>query len=112
MLKICKFVPQSKSMELHPLKSISPIDGRYHSKTKLLSEYFSEYGLIKYRVEVEIEYFIALCALPIKQLNKFPKNKLDAVRKIYKEFSLEDATEALVELKTRRVRGEKALKID
>lgn len=93
MLKICKFVPQSKSMELHPLKSISPIDGRYHSKTKLLSEYFSEYGLIKYRVEVEIEYFIALCALPIKQLNKFPKNKLDAVRKIYKEFSLEDAKE-------------------
>ena len=78
-------------MKTHSLESISPIDGRYHSKTECLSNYFSEYGLIKYRVEVEIEYFIALCELPIKQLNKFPKNKLNKLRKIYQDFSLQDA---------------------
>ena len=52
------------------LTAVSPIDGRYNSKTEVLSEYFSEYALIKYRVKVEIEYFIALCKLPLPQLAK------------------------------------------
>ena len=55
-------------MELTSLTAISPIDGRYRSKCEKLDEYFSEYALIKYRVRVEIEYFIALCELPLKSL--------------------------------------------
>ena len=51
-----------------PLTAVSPIDGRYHSKTEVLSNYFSEFALIKYRVRVEVEYFIALCELPLPQL--------------------------------------------
>ena len=73
------------------LKSISPVDGRYYKKTKVLRQYFSESALIKYRIHVEIEYFIALCELPLKQLRKFPKNKIKIIREIYKEFSHEDA---------------------
>lgn len=78
-------------MSLNPLKAISPIDGRYHSKTLELSEYFSEEALIKYRVKVEIEYFIALSDIPIPQLKSFDHTKYDELRAIYREFSLKDA---------------------
>lgn len=78
-------------MELNALTAVSPIDGRYHGKTKDLANYFSEYALIKYRVKVEIEYFITLCELPLPQLKTFDKNLFPALRKIYSEFSEADA---------------------
>jgi len=70
-------------MELHPLKAISPVDGRYRSQSEILSGYFSEYALIKYRVWVEVEYFIALCELPLPQLAKVDHKVFDSLRKIY-----------------------------
>lgn len=73
------------------LTAISPIDGRYKDKTIELANFFSEFGLIKYRVMVEIEYFIALCEIPLPQLQLFDKNYFSGLRRIYKEFSLEDA---------------------
>ncbi|MGC9374339.1 MAG: adenylosuccinate lyase [Bacteroidales bacterium] len=73
------------------LLAISPIDGRYRSKTNELSKYFSEFGLIKYRVLVEIEYFIALCEIPLKQLSDFDKNKFVSLRKVYQDFRVDDA---------------------
>jgi|TARA_B110000914_G_C15501170_1_gene465870 adenylosuccinate lyase len=75
------------------LNSISPIDGRYSDKTEVLSQYFSEKALIFYRVKVEIEYFISLCKLGIPQLKKFESKKFDDLRKIYQDFSNEDAIE-------------------
>lgn len=78
-------------MSLTPLNAISPIDGRYGSKTKALSAYFSEEALIKYRIQVEIEYFIALCEVPLEQLKDFDKSNFEALRAIYKTFSTEDA---------------------
>ena len=78
-------------MKYSPLDAISPIDGRYYSKTKELQKYFSESSLIKYRVQVEIEYFIALCNSSIIQLNHFPSKKLNLLREIYSNFSSEDA---------------------
>ncbi len=78
-------------MSLTPLHAISPIDGRYHATTLPLSNYFSEYALIKYRVFVEIEYFIALCNLPLPQLSTFNKNEYENLKNIYKNFSSEDA---------------------
>ena len=78
-------------MELNALTAVSPIDGRYHGKTKDLANYFSEYALIKYRVKVEIEYFITLCELPLPQLKTFDKNLFPDLRKIYTEFSEADA---------------------
>jgi adenylosuccinate lyase len=78
-------------MELTELSAISPIDGRYRKQVKNLAEYFSEYGLIKYRVLVEVEYFIALCELGLPQLKEFPKNRLEGLREIYRNFSVEDA---------------------
>ncbi len=74
-----------------PLSAISPIDGRYHQKTKQLSAYFSEEALIKYRVRVEIEYFISLCELPLPQLEKVDHSIFPDLRKIYKNFSEVDA---------------------
>ena len=74
-----------------PLSAISPIDGRYHSKTKQLSKYFSEEALIKYRVKVEVEYFIALCQLPLPQLEKVEASNFSALRDIYKHFTSIDA---------------------
>ncbi|HEY9183768.1 MAG TPA: adenylosuccinate lyase [Salegentibacter sp.] len=74
-----------------PLTAISPIDGRYHAKTKSLSAYFSEEALIKYRVKVEVEYFIALCELPLPQLSTFPKEKYSQLREIYDNFTTIDA---------------------
>jgi len=78
-------------MELDLLTAISPIDGRYRGKTEPLAAYFSEYALIRYRVRVEIEYFIALCELPLPQLSAFPIDRFPRLRAIYKDFSEEDA---------------------
>lgn len=74
-----------------PLTAVSPIDGRYHGKTNVLSNYFSEYALIKYRVRVEVEYFIALCELPLPQLATISPDVYDSLRRIYAEFSPEEA---------------------
>ncbi len=78
-------------MELNALTAISPVDGRYRSKSEALAEYFSEFALIRYRVLVEVEYFIALCDLPLPNLKDFDSSKFAALREIYKNFSLEDA---------------------
>jgi adenylosuccinate lyase len=78
-------------MELSALSAISPIDGRYRRVTHSLGNYFSEAALIKYRVRVEIEYFIALCELPLPQLADFDKSLYGPIRKIYTDFSEEDA---------------------
>ncbi len=78
-------------MELTALSAISPIDGRYRRVTKDLGNYFSEAALIQYRVRVEIEYFIALCDLPLPQLKDFDKVLYDSIRNIYKNFTEEDA---------------------
>ena len=78
-------------MNYTPLTAISPVDGRYHSKTKALQAYFSEFGLIKYRVLVEVEYFIALCEIPLPSLDGLSDQKKEELRKIYKAFSEEDA---------------------
>ena len=78
-------------MELTQLNAISPIDGRYRNKISKLANYFSEEALIKYRVRVEIEYFIALCEIPLAQLADFNKDLFEDLRKIYKDFTAEDA---------------------
>ncbi|BES62052.1 adenylosuccinate lyase [Dysgonomonas capnocytophagoides] len=78
-------------MKLDTLTAISPIDGRYRNKTEELADYFSEYALIKYRVHVEVEYFIALCELPLPQLQDIDKNVFPELRKIVSGFSEEDA---------------------
>ncbi|MBS2098466.1 adenylosuccinate lyase [Carboxylicivirga linearis] len=78
-------------MDIQLLTAISPIDGRYRNKVDGLALYFSEYALIRYRVLVEIEYFIALCEEPLPQLADFDKGLYDELRKIYKDFQLEDA---------------------
>lgn len=79
-------------MELQLLSAISPIDGRYRRICAPLAEYFSEAALIRYRVKVEIEYFIALCEIPLKPLKKLTPAQTKALRTIYKDFSLVDAT--------------------
>ena len=78
-------------MSLTSLNAISPIDGRYRSKVNSLADYFSEEALIKYRVQVEIDYFIALCEIPLPQLKAFDTSKFDDLRAIYTKFSTEDA---------------------
>ena len=78
-------------MNLCPLTAVSPIDGRYHSKTEQLSDYFSEYALIRYRVKVEVEYFIALCELPLPQLEGVDAAKFEPLRDIYRNFTVENA---------------------
>ena len=78
-------------MELDLLTAISPIDGRYRSKAGALAAYFSEYALIKYRVRVEIEYFITLCELPLPQLKGLDASRFDSLRDIYRNFSEADA---------------------
>ncbi len=78
-------------MNLDILTAISPIDGRYRGKTESLAEYFSEYALIRYRVRVEIEYFITLCELPLPQLAEFDKALFPQLRGIYENFSEQDA---------------------
>ena len=78
-------------MSNNALMAVSPIDGRYRKQVEDLSLYFSEYALIKYRVRVEIEYFIALCELPLEQLKSFDQANFEALRNIYRNFSTEDA---------------------
>ncbi len=78
-------------MDLNVLTAISPIDGRYRGKTEALAEYFSEYALIRYRVRVEIEYFIALCELPLPQLQDFDHSLFEPLRDIYRTFTTADA---------------------
>ncbi|GGG09400.1 adenylosuccinate lyase [Dokdonia pacifica] len=78
-------------MSLSHLQAISPIDGRYASKTESLVPFFSEEALIKYRVKVEIEYFIALCELPLPQLESIDKHSYIALREIYSDFTTQDA---------------------
>ncbi len=80
-------------MKLNKLTAISPVDGRYRSKVEALSDYFSEYGLIKYRVMVEVEYFIALCQSGIPQLAEVKAEQYESLRLIYADFSVEDAQE-------------------
>ncbi len=80
-------------MENQSLLAISPIDGRYRDKIKDLEKYFSEYALIRYRLKVEVEYFIALCELPLPALSSFPTDRYEELRGWVKDFSLEDAAE-------------------
>lgn len=79
-------------MELTSLTAISPVDGRYRSKCERLDEYFSEYALIRYRVRVEIEYFIALCELGLEQLKGVEPTKFEPLRDIYRNFTVADAS--------------------
>ncbi len=78
-------------MHLSPLTAISPVDGRYNSKTSDLAAYFSEYALFKYRVQVEVAYFLALTEIPLPQLASFPLEKAAAVKHIVENFTVEDA---------------------
>lgn len=78
-------------MVLDVLTAVSPVDGRYRSKTEKLADYFSEFALIRYRVRVEIEYFISLCELPLPQLTSFDKQLFTKLRSIYEKFTEEDA---------------------
>ena len=78
-------------MFLDLLTAISPIDGRYRNKTSKLADYFSEYALIRYRIRVEIEYFIALCELPLPQLASFDKSLFERIRDIYHKFDVSNA---------------------
>ena len=78
-------------MELDVLTAISPIDGRYRGKTKALAAYFSEFALIKYRIQVEVEYFITLCELPLPQLKGIDNSVFETLRNIYRNFSEADA---------------------
>ncbi len=77
--------------DLNYLTAISPIDGRYRTKIDRLAQYFSEYALIKYRIMVEIEYFIALCELPLPQLADFDKSKFETLRSVYLNFNVQEA---------------------
>lgn len=79
-------------MGLDLLTAISPIDGRYRGKTEVLASYFSEFALIKYRVQVEIEYFITLCELPLPQLRGINQTVFESLRDIYRKFTEEDAS--------------------
>ena len=85
------FSTQQQKMNISQLNAISPIDGRYRGKVSELAAYFSEEALIKYRVLIEIEYFIALCEIPLPQLSEFDKSLFGKLREIYTHFSSEDA---------------------
>ena len=88
---LCSHKRNINTMQITPLSAVSPIDGRYHSKTETLSAYFSELALIRYRVRVEIEYFIAICELPLDQLNGIGKDTFEQLRDIYRNFTEADA---------------------
>ena len=81
-------------MALTPLSAISPVDGRYFQITLPLSQYFSEYALIRYRIRTEVEYFVALCEWPLPELKSFPKGNFDLLRSFYKTFD-ESAAEKI-----------------
>jgi adenylosuccinate lyase len=78
-------------MQFSTLEAISPVDGRYRRQTESLAPYFSESALIKYRLRVEVEYFIALCRLPLPQLQDFDADQFERLREIYRNFSMADA---------------------
>ena len=78
-------------MKINTLNAISPIDGRYRKKTESLSKYFSEKSLIQYRLKIEIEYFIALCKIPLPELKNFNSKFFKNLRNIYLNFSENDA---------------------
>ncbi len=78
-------------MKINPLKAISPIDGRYRKQTRSLESYFSEYALIKYRLYVEIKYFIALCEFPLPQLKEVSQNSIEELLEVYNNFDEEEA---------------------
>lgn len=78
-------------MNLNELTAISPVDGRYRSKAQQLADYFSEFALIRYRVQVEVEYFIALCELPLPQLQDVPSHVYESLRDLYRGFTPEEA---------------------
>ena len=78
-------------MQLNSLTAISPIDGRYRSKCEKLDRYFSEYALIRYRVKVEVEYFIALCQIPLPQLSGVNPSVFGQLRDICRDFEVADA---------------------
>src|ERR1700740_2026898 len=78
-------------MELNALTAISPVDGRYRKTTEELSAYFSEYGLIKYRVLIEVEYFISLCDFNLPQLKALDAKQKESLRKVITDFSISDA---------------------
>ncbi len=80
-------------MTLSPLTAVSPVDGRYHAKSAPLAPFFSEYALIKYRVKVEIEYFIFLCSIPLPELRDFPADAVRELRRVVEDFSEADARE-------------------
>ncbi len=80
-------------MNYSPITAITPIDGRYHNQVKELTEYYSEFALIKYRVRVEIEYFISLCEIPLEQLKGLKTDFFEPLRDIYRNFSTDDAEE-------------------
>jgi len=84
-------------MELTPLTATSPIDGRYRNKTEELTDFFSEFALFKYRVQVEVEYFIALCEIPLPGLENFDPSTFTQLREIFSDFTPEDA-EAIKEI--------------
>ena len=91
-------------MDNHALLAVSPVDGRYARQTGPLSEYFSEYALIRYRVRVEIEYFIALCEIPLPQLADFDHGKFGTLRDIYRNLTPDDAAKVKdIEKVTRRL---------
>ena len=86
-----QLIKNLNSMNLTTLNAISPIDGRYRNKIEALADYFSEEALIKYRVKIEIEYFIALCQIPLPQLESFDTGLFDTLKDIYQNFTAQDA---------------------
>ena len=83
---------------LNKLTAISPVDGRYRNTTETLADYFSEQALIRYRIRVEVEYFIALCEIPLPQLAGIDRTKFAALRALYLDFSPADAERAAREV--------------
>ncbi len=92
IVELITFVLQEpQTMELNSLTAVSPIDGRYRKQVEPLAPYFSELGLIRYRIRIEVEYFIALCELPLPQLSGFDKSLYDQLRDLYQNFTETDA---------------------
>jgi adenylosuccinate lyase len=88
---ISLFAQKITAMSLSELTAITPIDGRYRNKVSELEEYFSEFALIRYRVMVEVEYFLALCNIPLPQLADFDLSLSEQLRSVYKDFTVDDA---------------------
>ncbi|MCD6333611.1 MAG: adenylosuccinate lyase, partial [Bacteroidales bacterium] len=78
-------------MTLNELSAITPVDGRYRKQSEKLAPFFSEFGLIQYRIRIEVTYFIELCRLPLPQLSSFPADRYDDLRDLYRLFSISDA---------------------